>query len=245
MMAISCFFGALMLAVVAALPLEDLAKLNIVKEVEFIDNAVRADLNFQTNSSQVIDQFSVGRGRVTSANLRCSGICKASMSYDFTLNGISSEYLANKDSLFRETLNSSQTTKYDQAKKNYGGGLNVPFLRAVGLNLGGSYSRENVDEASQRLENYDSLADAARSIMESFEMVTVRVWGTMTVASYTAMRSEAVAWVKFAKVTLLDGTQLRVVSASGADVSVTDENGNGSNMLTEDWVGGAEQKTDG
>lgn len=227
---------------VNAMPLEDLDNLDIVKKVEVLGHATRARITENTSSTEVIKTFSLSRGRVTRAGITCRGLCTSQMNYDVTIDGVSSQYLESRDNVFRSALNDSQKTKYDRAKKRYGGGLNISFLRAVGINLGGGYSRTSIDSASERLQNYESLADAARTIMNSFDVVKVRVYGSMKVTSFTQARSEAVAYVKFAKVTLLDGSELRVVSASGADVSV--QNGLGNELGTEDWQGGAEQIED-
>lgn len=246
MISIRCLFAfACLFALSTAFEVEEITKLDIVKNVEFEETMIRAkDVSLSSNSSEVIKTFQTSQGRVTSLEITCRGICTNAMSYDLVVNGISSKYLETKDRGFRSLLTDTQKTSYDNAKKGFKGGLGVTFLRAVGINLGGRYSRGKVNEAREGLRNYEELSNEARRTMGSFENVTARLSGSMTVKSYTAMLSEAVALVKFAKVTLTSGRELRVFSASKADVKVIDK-ATGVELDVSDLEADAVQKSDG
>ncbi|PXF39398.1 hypothetical protein BWQ96_07449 [Gracilariopsis chorda] len=232
------------LTLASALPLEDLKSVGVVKDVEYFDHQVPISSRSEIvgvpdkeESTYVAKRFSLSNGVVSRADSYCQGLCETTLHFNMVLNGAASSFLEKTDRKFQSALTSSQKEIYANSKRNYGGGLRIPFMRVLGFNLGARYTKQNVDNAREHIENYDELANAARSILSSFQNATVRIKGTVRIRSYSQIPSRGYVSIKFARVTLLDSSVLNVFSSLGEDL------GTGRGTLENLSGAGAQQET--
>lgn len=201
----------------------NLANLTIVRKVEGIDYDLRQILSSNEEEKTVVlsnhDPFfgPIGQGLIT-----VHAGFKASFRFDYRINGVTSRYLADSDQIYRAALNDREQYLYDLSKRLYDGGLDIPFLNELGLNLNKSRSESKIQKAITNVKNYSVKAIAARRIMESFRGGRLRINGSISAVGVSTVPSRASVYVKVSRVTLIDETVLHVVSTNAKDIIAGD-----------------------
>ncbi|PXF42799.1 hypothetical protein BWQ96_07450 [Gracilariopsis chorda] len=201
----------------------NLQNLALVKTVEHIHHELREVVKYE-RETQVLSDHALLFGPIGQATLNVRLGLRASFSFNYRIDGVTSAYLAASDHIFTSTMNSRERILYEEAKRGYNGGLDIPFLRQLGIHLNESHSLDA--NLVSRDDYYALKAIAARQIMQSFRGGKLRINGTISVIGVSEQPSTARVFVKFSRVTLVDNTVLHVVSSNNDDVVAGDDSHN-------------------
>lgn len=177
------------------------------------------DLIFAVNRS------STGTVQATEVGVTLTRGFSSEINFEFNVNAVSAQTLANSDSEFISTLSSEEREFYERTKSGYGGGLRIPFLRVIGFNLGGSVSRERIESLSTRISNYTEKAQAAEQILQDTQAVDLVVNGRINGFGLSFIPTTGFAFVRFARVTFSSGESYTVISTDPRDVVAATGNG--------------------
>lgn len=213
-------FTSIAASAVRVTSLKDLA---IVKRFEEIIPHTRREVNVnEQRNTTILKDFTLFYGPIGRGLINVRAGLKATFQFDYRIKGVTSQYLADTDQLFRSALNQHEQILYNLSKQRYKGGLDVPFLNDLGLNLNQEHSEAEVQEAMSTVDRYSLKAIAARRIMQSFQGGRVRINGSLSVVGVTEFASEASIYVKVSRVILMDESVLHVVSSSKEDLIAGD-----------------------
>ncbi|CAN8071772.1 unnamed protein product [Agarophyton chilense] len=198
-------------------------QLSMVKRVENFHHEIRQAVSVdEERNSSVLQDFTLFFGPIGQGVINVRSGLSASFRFDYRIQGVTSRYLAESDQVFRSSLDQHEKILYDESKRRYDGGLDIPFLSELGMNLSHSHSESALQEAMSVVENYSKKAIAARRIMESFHGARLRINGSISAVGVSEMPSRASVYVKVSRVTLIDETVLHVVSSNTNDILAGD-----------------------
>lgn len=172
-----------------------------------------------------VESSEVGYGQTSSVGVRVTRGASVELKFSFKVKAIISSHLAEKDSTFQNTLTTQEHASYSSLKKTYAGGLRIPFLSYIGVNLNGKVEKEDMEQSAAAQQNYNEKAWAAKQIVESSTEQYVQVHGSMWVTGTSFIPTEAVAFIKFAQVKTSDGSVKNVISSSHGDLVAASKSG--------------------
>ena len=77
-----------------------------------------------------------------------SGTIDYTIDYEIKMKGVDSRTVASDDSSFVSTLSTEEKAKYSKAKQSYSGGLNIPMLTWIGIDLNAKVDKEDMSSAA-------------------------------------------------------------------------------------------------
>lgn len=184
-----------------------------------IERQLQEDIVFAVNSS------SSGFARTTNAGITVQRGTSGVLRYRIRVKAVESERLANSDSSFVSTLSTSERESYELEKRSYRGGLNVPFLRFIGINLGASVERTDMERSAASQRNYNQKATAAQKILETTTAQSIEISGTLRASGTSFIPTTVFAFIKIARVQTQDGSSTTVVTTDGNELLAADNNG--------------------
>ena len=92
---------------------------------------------------------------------------KVSIRATLELTALSAEAINNDDAPFVRTLSARERITYFRQKRNYRGGLDVPMLLFVGINLDQPVTRADLESSAASQPNYNAKAAAVKEILEN------------------------------------------------------------------------------
>jgi len=179
-----------------------------------------------------VEQSESGYASLGSAGITVQKGTSGTLHFEITMQGIDARTIASDDSKFQSTLTESEKYKYDEVKQNYNGGLNVPFLSWIGINLGASVSKDDINSAASKNTDYNQQAQAVKDTLNTLMQTKLTVRGKLSATGISMIPVTATAFVKIAQVKMADGSTMNVVSSSGKDVTAAD--GDGVPLPTDD-----------
>lgn len=177
------------------------------------------DVEFAVNSTES------GYAQVTSVGLTVTAGTSATLDFRIRVRAIDAQTLENSDSLFMGTLSESEREEYEQTKTSYNGGLGLSLGGFLGINLGGKTEKIDMERAAERDGDYNLKSAAAREMFESVVETDLEINGTLTATGTSQIPSTVFAFIKLAKVELLDGSTKTVVTSTGDELVAATETG--------------------
>lgn len=150
-----------------------------------------------------------------------SGILRFSLS----LKAIPANALAYDDHLFCASLNDEEMKAYDHMFSTYSGGLEIPFLKLLGVNLNNNVGDIDLYAPETEQANAPAPVSAAREILENQPLVNLQLSGSRTVVGLSFIQETYFAFIKVAKVQLLNGSTVLLISAKAEDVAIATSSG--------------------
>ena len=210
---------------------DDLARLeelDIVESVEHQRVPVSVHSGGKTGVAAKLKEetlYAVQETRVGYAKLVRTGVTvqvgtHATMTYHMRFRGISSSTLAKKDKKFVEALSRAENSVYQKKKKNYRGGLDVPYLKFLGIHLNGSSNKKTQADHARYTKGYNKKAAIAKAILEDLSKSAVVVSGHITATGISFQPTTAFAFIEAARVKLANGKIVTVVSSNKSALSV-------------------------
>lgn len=138
----------------------DMPKANYLPYHNFAERQLQEDVIF------VVKSFSSGFARTTNAGITVQRGTSGVLRYHIRVKAVESERPSNADSSFVSTLETSEREGYGLEMRSYRGGLNVRFLKFIGINLGASVDCKDMECSAQSDRNYNQKANAAQQIVE-------------------------------------------------------------------------------
>lgn len=178
----------------------------------------RSDRQLREGVVYAVNQTSSGYGRVTNTGLTVQRGTSGVLKYRIRVKAIEAERLANSDSSFVSTLSQSERESYELEKRSFRGGLNVPFLKFIGINLGASSTSVDMERAFDSQTNYNEKASAAQSIVNTVQTQNLEISGTLRATGTSFIPTTVFAFIKIAKVQLVDGSSKTVVTTDGGEL---------------------------
>lgn len=163
-----------------------------------------------------------GYGRLTEVGVTVNKGASARLRFDVRVNGISAEKLQSKDTSFESSLSATEQAAYRESRKQFNGGLHISMFQALGLDLNKRVTRETLDIARSMDVNYDEKSLVVRKILEDVVESKVRITGELLATGVDRIPTVATARVKVARISLVDGSRLTVVSNSKDDLVALD-----------------------
>jgi len=179
----------------------------------------REDVLYAVESSEV------GYGQTSSIGVRVTRGATVELKFAFRVKAVIATDLASKDVEFEKTLTAAEKDTYSKLKQSYKGGLRVPFLKYIGINLNGYVEKDDMEDASTTVVNYNEKASAAKEIVRTATEQTVLVEGKMFVTGVSSVPTEALVFIKFAQIRTADGETKNVISSNAADLVAATPNG--------------------
>ena len=149
----------------------------------------------------------------------------AVLRYNAIMTAVSSEELDEYSEEFEKMLTKDERAAYSRSRQNYYGGLNIPMLLWIGINLDGNVSREDMEHARRTQLKYDEKARYIAQKLRDHKSTTVKIRGRLTATGVSFIPTVAEAYIKVAKVMLNDGSVLTVASSSANDVAAASNDG--------------------
>lgn len=174
---------------------------------------IPTDVEFAVNSTES------GFGRVSRVGVSVQLGITATLNYDINVTAISSRTLSTLDAEFERSLNETEREQYEAAKRSYNGGLRVPFLRFVGINLGASSSRETMTRASERLSEYNTKSRIVRDVLETTQEERLNINGEIRATGVSFIPTQGFAFIQVATIEFNDGSTKLAVTADPSETS--------------------------
>ncbi|CDF32932.1 unnamed protein product [Chondrus crispus] len=128
-------------------------------------------------------------------------------------------------STFVETLTAEERVQFEELVSNFDGSLKLPIFELLGLNFAESISTEQIAEAAESIENFETKTTAIEEILESVVDSEIRITGTLSATGQSNIPTVAFAFIEVTDVSFDDGSNLLVVSNNPNDVVAADIDG--------------------
>lgn len=165
-----------------------------------------------------VNETRSGFARVSSAGLRVQRGTSGTLSYRIRVRAIEASTLANSDSTFADTLSESERETYSEQRSSYRGGLDIPFLSWIGINVGSSTSIDDMNSSFDSQSNYNEKATAAESIVNSIQEEDLEINGTLQATGVSFTPVTVLAFIKIARIQLTDGSTKTVVTTDPGEL---------------------------
>lgn len=158
---------------------------------------------------------------------------RASADYNLEFDGVDASVLNSKDSSFISTLSASERTKYLQAKSDYIGGLRIPLLDFIGINLEDMVTQADMDASATSQANYNAKAAAVKQIIESATVTTQKQSGTISAEGQGVLPSTIRSFLGFetARVYLQNGKSIIVFARPVTSFVLPSDDGSDINII--------------
>ena len=170
-----------------------------------------------TDTKYAVQSSTSGYGSLGSAGLTVQKGTSGVLRFKIKMKGVSSDSIANDDSSFVSTLSTEHKRKYSHQKQKYGGGLNIPMLSWIGINLAGNVEKENMQDAESGNRNYANQTKAVKTMLQTHTNTEIEVSGELTASGQSFIPVTVTAFVKIAQVKMDDGSTMNVVSSDKKD----------------------------
>lgn len=186
----------------------DDGKFDLIPDAPLIlsDRQLEEQINFAVNETRS------GFAQVTSVGVTVQRGTTALLRYRIKAKAIQSEKLSDLDRSFESTLSQSERETYRLRKSSYGGGLNVPFLSFVGINLGGRTEKVDMERSFDSQRDYNQKSKVVQEILESTVEQDIEISGKLTAVGTSLIPTTVVAFIKIGRITMQDGTTRTVIS---------------------------------
>lgn len=173
-----------------------------------------------------VDSAKSGMGQISGAEVQATLGGWAQAYVDTTVIGFTAASTTKKDAAFMRELTQKQRRLYQKAKENYDGGLNIPLLSWIGIDLGGSYTSKELDDAMECHNLTNGARKELAKVLGCATVSKVRIKGTISVTGVNpVIPSRARAYVTFSVVEFSDGKRVNMVNSHESGVGAVDENG--------------------
>lgn len=186
--------------------------------IDVVEDFIPITLIRQDDETFAMNSSESGFGKLTTVGISVTIGASAVLNFNVTVNAVSAERLDRSDSSFVATLDESEKQSYSRTKSTFRGGLRIPFLSFLGAKLDASVTREDMESSRGMQANYDIKSKAARDILEEVVESQVNINGKLTATGIDRIPTIATAFIKVARVTLVDRRRLTVVSNNDDDL---------------------------
>ena len=149
---------------------------------------------------------------------------KVSVRATLELSAISAAAINNDDARFVRTLSAGERITYSRQKRGYRGGLDVPMLLFIGINLDETVTRADLERSAASQPNYNAKAAAVREILKGTIEVTSPQVINLSARGFGATPNFASAEIQgnVARLYFEDGTSILIQGRStNSEPSVT------------------------
>lgn len=199
-----------------------------VRQLQGSDNYLKVS-DRQTSTVYAIHASEPGALQFPTQGVTLSAVKDMRARADYTLefDGVEASLLNSKDPSFIATLSATERTKYLQAKSDYNGGLRVPLLEFIGINLEEVVTLADMDNSAASQSNYNAKAAAVKQIIESATVTTQKQSGSLLVSGSGAIPSNvrALIGLETSRVNLQNGKSIIVFAPAASSGSPVDGGG--------------------
>ena len=174
-------------------------------------------LSRQEITELAVNSSETGFGRITRVGVSVTIGGSAKLDFDITVNAIDARTLDIASESITEVLTASERSEFLEVKENFDGGLAVPLFGLLGLDLSERITREQIEEASMSVENFETKSTVVNEILESVSDTRIRVNGTLTAEGVSNIPTVAFAFINLAEIQFTDGSSQLVVSTRDED----------------------------
>ena len=180
----------------------------------------------QSETSEfAVTETTNGFGRITRVGISVVRGASATLDFDVRVTAVDAETLNSRSSSFVETLTAEERLQFEELVSNFEGSLNLPFFELLGLNFAESISAEQIAEAAESVENFETKSSAVEEILESFIDTRIRITGSLSAVGQSSIPTVAFAFIELNNVIFDNGSNLLVVSNNPSDLVAADSDG--------------------
>lgn len=173
-----------------------------------------------------IESSSCGFARITRIGVTVQKGGKARLKYDVRIRAIEATVIAENDGEFVALLTTTELIEYKKLKGAYKGGLNVPFLQFLGIDLGSEMSTTVILDKASDVPGFEEKAKVARRLLVETVERDIRIKGKLKAKGVSCVTTSVFAFIKLARVNLGDGDGERtVLTTTNEDVEAATMNG--------------------
>lgn len=172
-----------------------------------------------------IDSSFCAYARITRVGISVNKGGKATMRYDLRVRAIDASVLAEADGEFIRLLSVSEQQTYARLKASYNGGVNIPFLEFLGIDISKPIVPADVVSQQDNLLDFAAKAAAVSRILVSASEQNIRIKGKLKAKGVSCVQTTVFAFIKFAELTLSDGTNRTIMTSARDEVEAATRNG--------------------
>ena len=208
-------------SVLWATPEPDVEDIDVVKNAPLVveDRQVQADINY------AVKDASCGFARITRVGLTVQSGSSGTLHYRIRVRAIEASILASSDKSFVPLLSKKERRAYYKKRRSYRGGLQVPFLQSIGIDLASNTTMTDIERSFDSQQNYNAKAAAAQRILETVVEQDIEISGTLHATGTSCESTTVFAFIKLARVMLQNGTSRTIVTTDPDELAAATADG--------------------
>ena len=172
-----------------------------------------------------VKKVEAGFARTTNVGLTVQKGTSGIIKFRIRLKAVTAEQLAVKANLFAKLLTKAQIKQLSKIQDGYDGGLDVPWLKYLGIDLTKKTSRKDLIAARAKILAYDKLSLHAKLLLKDVVAQTIEVKGVLKAKGVSFIPTTVFSFIRIAKVYFADNSKLLVLSDHPGDVAAASGDG--------------------
>ena len=189
-------------------------------KIETTERAPREKATF------AVKKVETGFARTTNVGLTVQKGTAGIIKFRIRVKAVTAKQLAVKAKLFAKSLTKAQKKQLSKIQNGYGGGLDIPWLKFLGVDLSkNKTSRKDLIKARANIHAYDKLALKARLLLKDVVAQKIEVKGVLKAKGVSFIPTTVFSFIRIAQVHFADNSKLLVLSDHPGDVATASVDG--------------------